>query len=108
MDRFSTPRLTAERLNESHLEDLAALHLDPEVSRYLGGVRSAETTKTYLAVIGTSTALGCGCCERATMRSPDGQAESRGDPGRQRRCRAGRVLRPSSGVEHDSTTVALA
>jgi hypothetical protein len=45
MDRFSTPRLTAERLNESHLKDLVALHLDPEVSRYLGGVRSAETTK---------------------------------------------------------------
>ncbi|MET3328103.1 RimJ/RimL family protein N-acetyltransferase [Bradyrhizobium japonicum] len=25
-------------------------HLDPDVSRYLGGVRSAEATKTYLAV----------------------------------------------------------
>ena len=50
MDRFSTNRLTAERLNEAHLKDLVALHLDPDVSRYLGGVRSAETTKTYLAV----------------------------------------------------------
>jgi RimJ/RimL family protein N-acetyltransferase len=50
MDRFSTPRLAAERLNDNHLADLVALHLDPEVSRYLGGVRSAETTKTYLAV----------------------------------------------------------
>jgi len=50
MDCFSTDRLTAERLNESHLADLVALHLDAEVSRYLGGVRSAEATKTYLDV----------------------------------------------------------
>ncbi|MDA9503298.1 acetyltransferase [Bradyrhizobium sp. CCBAU 11386] len=50
MDHFTTASLTAERLNESHLADLVALHLDPEVSRYLGGARSAETTKTYLAV----------------------------------------------------------
>jgi len=49
MDRFSTRRLTAERLNESHLADLVALHLDPEVSRFLGGVRTPETTRTYLA-----------------------------------------------------------
>jgi RimJ/RimL family protein N-acetyltransferase len=50
MERFSTARLTAERLDASHLADLVALHLDPEVSRYLGGVRSAEATKAYLAV----------------------------------------------------------
>lgn len=50
MDRFSTDRLTAEKLDESHFADLVALHLDAEVSRYLGGVRSAEATKTYLAV----------------------------------------------------------
>ncbi|PIT05553.1 acetyltransferase [Bradyrhizobium nitroreducens] len=50
MDHFVTDRLTAERLNESHLADLVALHQDPEVSRYLGGVRSAETTKAYLDV----------------------------------------------------------
>ncbi|MBR1088325.1 GNAT family N-acetyltransferase [Bradyrhizobium manausense] len=49
MDSFSTTRLTAERLNESHLGDLVALHLDPDVSRYLGGIRPAEVTKTYLA-----------------------------------------------------------
>lgn len=48
MDNFSTTRLTAERLHDDHLADLVALHLDPEVSRYLGGVRSAEVTKTYL------------------------------------------------------------
>jgi RimJ/RimL family protein N-acetyltransferase len=39
----------AERLNQSHLADLVALHLDPEVSRYLGGVRSPEATQAYLA-----------------------------------------------------------
>ncbi|MCK1392656.1 GNAT family N-acetyltransferase [Bradyrhizobium sp. 1] len=50
MNRFSTDRLTAEKLDESHLSDLVALHLDAEVSRYLGGVRSAEATRTYLAV----------------------------------------------------------
>src|SRR4051794_11642236 len=49
MDHFSTTRLTAERLNESHLTDLVELHLDPDVSRYLGGVRAPEVTKTYLA-----------------------------------------------------------
>jgi len=49
MDHFSTRRLTAERLHEGHLADLVALHLDPDVSRYLGGVRSPEATKTYLA-----------------------------------------------------------
>ncbi|MDI3561614.1 GNAT family N-acetyltransferase [Bradyrhizobium sp. Arg816] len=48
MDRFSTDRLTAEKLREDHLADLVALHLDAEVSRYLGGVRAPEVTKTYL------------------------------------------------------------
>ena len=50
MNHFSTESLTAERLHEGHLADLVALHLDPEVSRYIGGVRSAETTKDYLDV----------------------------------------------------------
>jgi RimJ/RimL family protein N-acetyltransferase len=50
MEQFSTARLTAERLCERHLADLVALHLDPEVSRYLGGVRSAAATEAWLAV----------------------------------------------------------
>ncbi|WFU27367.1 GNAT family N-acetyltransferase [Bradyrhizobium sp. CB1717] len=50
MDRFSTERLIAERLHADHLPDLVALHLDADVSRYLGGVRSAEVTRTYLDV----------------------------------------------------------
>ncbi len=50
LDSFATARLIAERLREDHLADLIPLHLDPEVSRYLGGVRSAEATRDYLTV----------------------------------------------------------
>jgi RimJ/RimL family protein N-acetyltransferase len=49
MDGFSTERLTAERLAPDHLDALIALHLDPDVSRFLGGVRAAEQTRAYLA-----------------------------------------------------------
>ncbi|MDF0522556.1 GNAT family N-acetyltransferase [Bradyrhizobium yuanmingense] len=49
MDHFTTDRLTAERLHEDHLADFVALHHDAEVSRYLGGVRTAEVTRAYLA-----------------------------------------------------------
>jgi RimJ/RimL family protein N-acetyltransferase len=48
MEHFNTTRLTAERLCDRHLADLIALHLDPNVSRYLGGVRSPEATESYL------------------------------------------------------------
>ena len=50
MEHLKTSRLIAERLQEGHLADLVALHLDPDVSRYLGGVRSPEATKAYLTV----------------------------------------------------------
>ena len=49
MNHFTTARLSAERLHEDHLADLVALHLDAEVSRYLGGVRTPEVTKAYVA-----------------------------------------------------------
>jgi RimJ/RimL family protein N-acetyltransferase len=49
MERFATKRLIAEKLCEDHLAHLVALHLDPDVSRYLGGVRSPEATEAYLA-----------------------------------------------------------
>lgn len=45
---FQTERLTAVRLAAEHLADLTDLHLDPEVSRFLGGVRSASETQAYL------------------------------------------------------------
>jgi RimJ/RimL family protein N-acetyltransferase len=50
VERFRTSRLTAERLQERHFADLVALHLDPDVSHFLGGVRSAEATREYLTV----------------------------------------------------------
>lgn len=49
MECFSTKRLIAERLRENHLADLVTLHLDPDVSCFLGGVRSPEATEKYLA-----------------------------------------------------------
>jgi RimJ/RimL family protein N-acetyltransferase len=49
MERFATERLIAERFREDHLADLVSLHLDPDVSRYLGGIRAPEATKAYLA-----------------------------------------------------------
>ena len=45
-----TDRLRAERLSAVHLHDLAELHLDPEVSRYLGGTRTPAETSEYLRV----------------------------------------------------------
>jgi RimJ/RimL family protein N-acetyltransferase len=48
MNRFDTLRLSAERLRESHFADLVALHLDPHVMRYIGGVRSPEATRAFL------------------------------------------------------------
>lgn len=49
MNYITTDRLTAERLREDHLADLVALHRNAEVSRYLGGVRTPEVTRAYVA-----------------------------------------------------------
>ncbi|GEP57237.1 GNAT family N-acetyltransferase [Reyranella soli] len=48
MDRFATPRLNATRLAREDLPDLVQLHLDSEVSRFLGGVRTPTATADYL------------------------------------------------------------
>jgi hypothetical protein len=48
MESFETTRLSAERLSEGHLAELVALHLDPHVMRFVGGVRSPEATRAYL------------------------------------------------------------
>lgn len=48
MDTFTTPRLKAARLRREDLADLAELHLDREVSRFLGGVRTRAATAEYL------------------------------------------------------------
>jgi RimJ/RimL family protein N-acetyltransferase len=48
MDSFSTSRLNATRLSREDLPDLVQLHLDGEVSRFLGGVRTPAQTAAYL------------------------------------------------------------
>lgn len=48
MDGFSTTRLKATRLAREDLPDLVQLHLDSEVSRFLGGVRTPTQTAAYL------------------------------------------------------------
>ena len=48
MDTFTTPRLKATRLAPEDLPDLVVLHLDAEVSRFLGGVRTRAVTAAYL------------------------------------------------------------
>ena len=48
MDSFATSRLKATRLAREDLPDLVQLHLDGEVSRFLGGVRTPEVTATYV------------------------------------------------------------
>jgi RimJ/RimL family protein N-acetyltransferase len=48
MDRFSTARLSAERLRATHLDDLTALHQDEAVMRFVGGVRTPQSTAAYL------------------------------------------------------------
>ena len=40
--------MIATRLSHQDLPDLVTLHLDPEVSRYIGGVRTAASTEDYL------------------------------------------------------------
>ncbi len=50
MDSFTTSRLNATPLAREDLPELVALHLDAEVSRFLGGVRTPEATAAYLDV----------------------------------------------------------
>jgi RimJ/RimL family protein N-acetyltransferase len=49
MDRFRTARIRAERLSPDHLAELCAMHRDPRVMASIGGVRSDEATRNYLA-----------------------------------------------------------
>ena len=48
MDTFATPRLRATRISRGDLPDLVQLHLDGEVSRFLGGIRTPAVTAAYL------------------------------------------------------------
>ena len=46
---FSTERLRAERLTSAHAEYLAALDRDPDVTAWLGGLRTPEESAEWLA-----------------------------------------------------------
>lgn len=46
---FSTKRLDAERLGNAHLAELGLLHMDADVSKYLGGVRDEAATRRYIS-----------------------------------------------------------
>jgi RimJ/RimL family protein N-acetyltransferase len=48
MDTFTTPRMRATRLADEDLAELVNLHLDAEVSRFLGGIRTPAATAVYL------------------------------------------------------------
>ncbi|MGA7304299.1 MAG: GNAT family N-acetyltransferase [Rhodothermales bacterium] len=48
LNRFTTKRLTAERLHALHLDDLLRMDGDPRVMDALGGVRSEVETREYL------------------------------------------------------------
>jgi [ribosomal protein S5]-alanine N-acetyltransferase len=49
MDRFATRRLSAERLRPSHLQEIQGMHEVPSVMASLGGVRSEDETRNFLA-----------------------------------------------------------
>jgi RimJ/RimL family protein N-acetyltransferase len=70
MEAFSTPRLKATKLTQEDLRDLVDLHLDPDVSRFLGGVRTPKATAAYLeANLRHWDDRGFGLC---TLRMNDG------------------------------------
>lgn len=47
-DGFGTARILGRPIAADQLDDLTQLHLDAEVSRFLGGVRTPEQTAEYL------------------------------------------------------------
>lgn len=48
LDRFTTQRLTAERLTMAHRAEVQRMHDDPGYMAMLGGVRDAEQTRDYM------------------------------------------------------------
>ena len=48
-DSFTTARLAAHRLRQQHFDDLRRLQTDGSYTSQLGGVRTEEQTRTYLA-----------------------------------------------------------
>ncbi len=48
VDHFTTTRLTAERLRETHLDDIRRIDQDPRIMKTIGGLRSEEESREYL------------------------------------------------------------
>jgi ribosomal-protein-alanine N-acetyltransferase len=48
LETFRTDRLTAERLQAAHLDELCRMHQDARVMATLGGLRSDEQTRRFL------------------------------------------------------------
>jgi len=48
LDKFNTERISAERLQEGHIEFIYQMHQDERVMAYLGGVRSREQRTDYM------------------------------------------------------------
>jgi RimJ/RimL family protein N-acetyltransferase len=46
-DAFATARLTFERLTAGHTTEMRRFQTDPDVMRYIGGVRTPEQTTAY-------------------------------------------------------------
>ncbi len=47
-DLFTTRRLTAQRLRDTHQDDLLRMDQDPRIMNSIGGVRSEEESRAYL------------------------------------------------------------
>ena len=50
IEQFRTKRLRAARLASTHLAELLTMHRDAWLMATIGGVRSPEVTKEYLAI----------------------------------------------------------
>jgi RimJ/RimL family protein N-acetyltransferase len=48
LDSFNTKRISAERLQQDHIEFIHRMHQDQRVMTYLGGIRSREQTVDYM------------------------------------------------------------
>ena len=48
LDNFNTERISAERLQQEHIEFIHRMHKDERVMTYLGGIRSREQTADYM------------------------------------------------------------
>src|ERR1019366_3396370 len=48
LEKFTTQRMTAERIGEHHFDELLRLNQDPAVAKTLGGTRSEAQTREYI------------------------------------------------------------